>query len=753
MDANSLICTDCGKIGHVAKICQASNRQFKQKPGKSKFKSKQNGFTQTSQADSSKGAHHLTAIQNNSTQMSQVDNSKSISDQRVNGEIFPSRMFDLFNLSTDTGASLVDFPEPYMVNVLLDDYTVLMEVDSGATVAVIHRETFEKFWPNSEKLKPVNYLQLDAYTEEKVQILGVKDVAVEFNGRKAIFPVFVVDRCKKRNLMGRHWFPALGISVAGLHSISDDLTIASNSTLLQHPALQDSSEYGQSQDPPVHLVVISTESPKYLRARPVPYAMEAGVVEEIESLVKLGVFKPTPFSKWATPVVVVPKRDGSIRLCGDYKATVNTVLKPDKCPLPTLEDLFVKLFGAKVFSKLDLDQAFTQLSVDDESAELLTLNTIKGLFTVHRLPFGISAAPGVFQRLIEGLLADIEGVAILMDDVLIGGNSRKQYDERVNKVLDRLHTYGLKLKKKKCEIYVSEVEFLGFKVSAAGIHPTKDKIDAILNFPMPTNKMKLQALLGVVNFYDRFFPNRANTFEPLYRLLDKDSAWIWDNKHERAVKAIRDLLSSDRFLAHYDGRRQLVLACDASSAYGIAAVLSHIDDNGHEQPIAFKSRTMSSTERNYAQVDKEALSFIFGVTKFHKFLFGRPNLLFITDHKPLLGIFKKDAPIPDPISPRMLRWSLIINAYDYQFVFRPGRLHGNADAFSRLPLPNILKEEYPDPAGIYLLELQSGPVNYKQILEATQKDETLSEVVQFVKDGWPFNVPVHLKLFHCLNNN
>ena len=155
------------------------------------------------------------------------------------------------------------------------------------------------------------------------------------------------------------------------------------------------------------------------------------------------------------------------------------------------------------------------------------------------------------------------------------------------------------------------------------------------------------------------------------------------DKRTRKHRSIREAITFERVLCHYEGNHQLILASDAS-LYGIAAVLSQRDDAVQERP-----RTMTPTERKYARIDKEALSLIFGVTKFHKFLLGRPNLIFVTDHKPLLGIFKKDAPITEHISPRMNRWALMINAYNCTLIYRPGRLHGNADAFSRLPLPNV----------------------------------------------------------------
>ena len=218
-----------------------------------------------------------------------------------------------------------------------------------------------------------------------------------------------------------------------------------------------------------------------------------------------------------------------------YKATINTVLNPDKYPLPTFDDLFVKLSGGVIFSKLDLYQTFTQLRVDEESSKVLKINTIKGLFTVYRLPFGINAAPGMFQRLMEGLLADILGVAILIDDIVVTKSTIPEHDERVKEVLDRVHKYGLKLKRSKCVIGVPEVVFLGFRINKDGIHPLQQKIDATEDAPSPTNKSELQVLLGIINFYDRFLPCRATKFECLYRFLDKNSTWEWTKEHEEAV--------------------------------------------------------------------------------------------------------------------------------------------------------------------------------------------------------------------------
>lgn len=203
-------------------------------------------------------------------------------------------------------------------------------------------------------------------------------------------------------------------------------------------------------------------------------------------------------------------------------------------------------------------------------------------------------------------------------------------------VLDRLHQYNLHLKLTKCEFLKPEVVYLGLRISAKGLQPVEEKISAVKRAPAPKNVSELRSFLGMVQYYHSFLPGLATTLAPLHRLLQKNIQWEWTDDCQKAFEACKEGLTSESLLVHYDLNRELKLACDASS-YGLGAVLRHVMEDGQERPIAYASRTLSSSEKNYAQIEREALSIIFGVKKFNQFLYGRKFTL-VTDHQPLLAI-------------------------------------------------------------------------------------------------------------------
>ena len=217
----------------------------------------------------------------------------------------------------------------------------------------------------------------------------------------------------------------------------------------------------------------------------------------------------------------------------------------------------------------------------------------------------------------------------------------------------------------------TSVEYLGYKIDAKGLHTTPQKVEAIQQAPNPKNVQQLRSFLGLVHYYGKFIPNLATIKEPLNKLLHKNSQWQW---------------GQDCVLVHYDPNGPLRLACDAS-AYGIGAVISHIMPDESEKPIAFASRSLTKAERNYSQLEKEALSIIFGVQKFHQYLYGRKFTLF-TDHKPLITILNPRKGIPSLAAARLQCWALILASYQYEIEFKSTDKHSNADGVSRLPLSN-----------------------------------------------------------------
>ena len=284
--------------------------------------------------------------------------------------------------------------------------------------------------------------------------------------------------------------------------------------------------------------------PNYFKARPVPYALKEKVELELERLEKDGQIRRVEFSEWAAPIVPIVKENGSIRICGDYKVTVNKVSKLDNYPIPKTEDLYATLAGGEDYSKLDLSQAYQQIELDEDSKRYTTINTHKGLFQYNRLPFGISSSPGIFQRTIENILQGIPHVLIRVDDILITGKNRDEHLNTLKEVLNRFKKAGVRLNKQKCTFLAPEVVYLGFKINEHGIHPVESKVKAINDAPSPTNVTELKGYLGMLTYYNKFLPNLSTLLQPLHVLLQKNTKWKWGSEQEKAFQESKKLLTS-----------------------------------------------------------------------------------------------------------------------------------------------------------------------------------------------------------------
>ena len=262
-------------------------------------------------------------------------------------------------------------------------------------------------------------------------------------------------------------------------------------------------------------------------------------------LTKEGIIEPVKFASWAAPIVAVLKADkSSARICGDFRQTVNPVAKLDKYPILNVEDLFATLSGGKTFTKLDLNQAYQQLPLDEESKSYVVINTHKSLFQYTRLPYGVSSAPGIFQRVMESLLQGIPGVVVYIDDILITGATEQEHLHALEEVLNRLEKAGLRARKSKCKFMAPSVDYLGHRIDTEGLHPIPDKVKAVKEAPSPTCVTELKAYLGLLTYYGKFLSNLSTTLASLYSLLQKDYPWRWTNEEERAFEASKELLTS-----------------------------------------------------------------------------------------------------------------------------------------------------------------------------------------------------------------
>ena len=312
----------------------------------------------------------------------------------------------------------------------------------------------------------------------------------------------------------------------------------------------------------------------------------------------------------------------------------------------------------------------------------------------------------------------------------------EEHLKNLDEVLCRLQTAGLRLKSSKCLFMAPSVEYLGHAIDSAGLHPRKAKVKAITEAPAPRNVTELRSFLGLINYYGKFLPNLSSILSPLYKLLQQNMQWQWSNSQLTAFNAAKNALQSSTLLVHYDGSKPLTLACDASP-YGVRVVLSHRFEDGSEKPIGFASRTLSPAEKNYSQLDKEALAIIFGVKKFHDYSHGHHFTIY-SDHQPLQHLFSEAKPIPQMASSRLKRWSLTLQAYESNIRHKPGKQLANADALSRLPLSKH-PQTVPVPGDINLVlqHLNTTPATATEIKVWTDKDPVLSKVQKFVMTGWP----------------
>ena len=582
---------------------------------------------------------------------------------------------------------------------------------------------------------------LRTYTGEVVRPKGVGSVKVEYEGQKCDLPVTVVD-LDTPTLMGRDWLKSLRLNWEELFGDSK----AVNKTEVEDQRVVDLMEefeevftekLGCLKDFEVHIPVDGNVTPKFHRARPVPYGIRDRVEEELDRLERQGVWERVKYSKWAAPIVPVLKDgkdpSGPIRICGDYKVTVNKAAPVDTYPIPNTIDQLATLAGGEKFTKLDLSQAYQQLELDEESRELLTINTHMGLYRPKRLQFGVHSATGIFQREMDNRLRRIPFVKVRVDDILVSGRNDKEHLQNLRAVLQILKESGLTVKFAKCSFLAPEVIYCGYVVSKEGLKPMKGNVEAVKEVEAPSNVSQLRSFLGMVNYYNMYLPKLATVTEPLHQLLRKNVSWVWSDECQVSFDKVKEMLCSAPLLSHFDPVKPILVQVDASP-FGLGAILSHVEEDGRESPVYYASRTLSAAERNYPQIEKEGLALVYAVKKFHQFLYGNKFYLF-TDHKPLLGLFSETASLPARSASRVLRWAVMLSGYNYELKYRPGLQNGNADMLSRLPMMSKNGDFSERVVSVGMMELVKAPVTEKEVRLETRGDAELAVVLGRVLNG------------------
>ena len=384
-------------------------------------------------------------------------------------------------------------------------------------------------------------------------------------------------------------------------------------------------------------------------------------------------------SVWASPMVLVRKKDGGLRVCVDYRR-LNSVSQADAYPMPRIDELIDRLGKARYISTMDLSRGYWQVPVETASRDKTAFATPRGLFQFRVMPFGLHGAPATFQRLMDRVINGLDDfAAAYLDDLIIYSATWKEHLAQLRVVMERLRAAGLTAKPPKCQLGMSRCTYLGHVVGNGLVCPEPSKIQSVETFPTPANKKQVRRFLGLTGYYRKFIPDYAKIAAPLTDLTrkNKPNQVLWTAECDMAFQELKSILCSSPVLASPDFTRSFILQTDASER-GVGAVLSQCDGDGQEHPIAYFSRKLLPREEHYSTIEKECLAIKLGVQAFRVYLLGRPFLI-QTDHRALEWLDRlKDN------NHRLTRWSLALQPYQFTVTYRAGKANSNADALSRL---------------------------------------------------------------------
>jgi hypothetical protein len=379
------------------------------------------------------------------------------------------------------------------------------------------------------------------------------------------------------------------------------------------------------------------------------------------------------------PCFFVKKKDGSLRLCVDYRG-LNKITVKNRYPLPLITDLVRQLSNAKFFTALDLRGAYNLVRVKKGDEWKTAFRTRYGHFEYLVMPFGLTNAPAVFQHMINDILREFldRFVVVYLDDILIYSETKEDHENHVRVVLKKLREHKLYCKLEKCQFFETSIAYLGFYISPDGISMDPSKVSSVTDWPAPKNAHDIQVFLGFANFYRRFIKSFAKVAQPITKLLRKDTKFTWAEEQDKAFETLKSMFTTAPILAHPDPSRPFVVETDASD-YALGGVLSQYDDKRQLLPVAFYSRQLLAAERNYEIYDKELLAIHECFKEWRHFLQGGSNpVTVLCDHKNLAYFMTTRH-----LSRRQARWALFFSEFDFVITHRPGTRNAKADMLSR----------------------------------------------------------------------
>ena len=399
--------------------------------------------------------------------------------------------------------------------------------------------------------------------------------------------------------------------------------------------------------------------------------------DEVKYLLENDFIEPSQ-SNYSSPCILVPKSNGTYRMCTDYRK-VNSVTKTDSFPIPRTDDCIDKVGNSKYVTKFDLLKGFWQVPLTDRAKEVSAFATPNGLYQYKVMPFGMKNSPATFQRLVNNVICGLDGCDAYIDDVIIYSDSWSDHLQRIRQLFDRLSKAKLTVNLAKTEFCHATVTFLGHLVGQGQVKPLEAKVNAISEFPVPKCKRQLMRFLGMAGYYRKFCKNFSGIAEPLTNLLKKSTKFNWNDKCQDAFDRLKAILKSAPVLLAPDFDKCFKLAVDASDV-GIGAVLLQEDNNGIDHPVCYFSKKFNKHQKNYSTIEKECLALILAIQQFEVYLTSSTSpIVVFSDHNPLSFLHKLKNE-----NQRLLRWSLLLQEFNLDIRHIKGKDNIIPDALSRV---------------------------------------------------------------------
>lgn len=568
-------------------------------------------------------------------------------------------------------------------------------LDSGASRSILGSSGWLLVQKLGFKLQPTD-IKVQVANGASCRVEGIVDLPFTLMDRSVVIPVMVVPTVQSGLILGIDFWTDIKLvpdACKGTWSFSEETELTVDSIKVLRPRenltaeqerrlnlLLDKNLHREPFDTATplieHRIDTGQAEPVKQRYYPVSPVVQQEIHKELDNMLRDDVVEPSS-SPWSSPILLVKKPSGGYRFVVDYRK-VNQVSKKDAYPIPYVSSILDRLRECRYLSSLDIKNAFWQIGMEDSSREKTAFTVPgRGLFQFKRMPFGLHNSAATWQRLIDRVLGpDLEPyVFVYLDDIIVATSSFQQHLVVLEEIFRRLRAASLHLNIEKCHFVRSELKYLGYVIDNSGLHVDPEKVQAIVNFPRPTKVKGVRQFLGMASWYRRFIKDFAALVAPLNALLKKNVKWTWSAEAEQSFCSLKQCLVCAPVLScpHFD--KPFILQTDASE-HGIGCVLSQDLDDG-EHVIAYGSRSLSRTERNYSVTEKECLAVLWAVERYRPYLEGS-QFKVITDHHSLLWLHN----LRDPIG-RLARWAVRLQQYDFTVQHRKGSAHVVPDALSR----------------------------------------------------------------------